>query len=59
MGIEFVQNYDNETYLFKTPKGYFAKRGNAVTPIFREMDSLLFLLDFGKIRWQKLNKEKS
>lgn len=52
--IEFVQNYDNNTYLFKSQKGFFAKRGNKVTRLFNELDSLLFLLEFGRIRWKNL-----
>lgn len=52
--IEFIQNYDNDTYLFKSQKGYFAKKGNKVTRLFKELDSLVFLLDYGNIRWKKL-----
>lgn len=52
--VEYVKDYDGDTLLFKSSCGYFAKRGRKVTNVFKQIDSLLFLLEYGKIRWQEL-----
>jgi len=52
--VEYVKNYDDDIALFSVGWGYFAKRGKKVTRIFKKMESLMFLLDYGTVRWQNL-----
>ena len=52
--VEMLKDYDENTVLYSVGWGFFAKRGKKVTRIFKDLDSLLFLLNYGTIRWQNL-----
>lgn len=46
--VQFLKNFDANTMLFSSEHGYFAPKGQNVTRLFKEFDSLFLLLNIGK-----------
>ena len=46
--VQFLKSFDVNKMLFSSEHGYFAPKGQNMTRLFKELDSLFLLLNIGK-----------